>query len=389
MAKIAYITSGKFGIHSFTHNEITELVKDHEIFLCLTQLNSGPFMPKSEWKTFIASKKKVTFSLLKLLLTKPFLFIKLLIFASKNNIVLFLFISIYFYLQLKSEKINSIHCQMGDHKLFIGYFLKLIMDLPLTVTIHAHELYQHDVYDAPDKFKNLYKACDKVITISDFNKNILEKEFGITKEKIEVMRLFPEMKRINKLLNKKKILIVANWIEKKGYRTLVSAIKKLKRKDYLLLVVGGTNLSENSVDLEDLVRNENLDDKIVLLGRLGGPQLDIVFSTSDIFCLPSITEYYNDGKPAEREGIPVALMEAMAWGKPVISTIHAGIPELVEELLIKENDVDELINALNYLLDHPEKWDEMGKRNQEIIKEKYHSGNIKRLNKIFNDFSGN
>ena len=380
MSSIAYITSGKFGIHSFTHNEICELVKDHEIFLCLTQLNLGPYMPENDWTIFVASKKKLFIPLQKNMIAYPLLFIKLFKFAKKHNVIPFLLISFYFFEHLKHKKIDTIHCQMGDHKLFIGYFLKQLMNLPLTVTVHAHELNQRD---APEKFIDLYNACDKVITISDFNKNILVNDFGISKEKIEVMRLFPEMNRIDKLINKKKILIVANWLEKKGYRVLIDAVKRLNREDFVLLVVGGTYFSENSVDLESLVKDKSLEDIIILLGRFGGPQLDVVFSACDVFCLPSITEYYKDGKPAEREGIPVSLMEAMAWGKPVISTIHAGIPELVEQVLIKENDVNELINAINYLLDHPEKWKEMGKRNQEIIKEKYHSGNVAQLSNIF------
>ena len=82
-----------------------------------------------------------------------------------------------------------------------------------------------------------------------------------------------------------------------------------------------------------------------------------------LFCLPSYTEYYEDGNPAEREGIPVVLMEAMAWGKPVIATRHAGNPELVEDILIEERNVEELRNAIKYLLENPEKWSAMGKKN--------------------------
>jgi colanic acid/amylovoran biosynthesis glycosyltransferase len=209
----------------------------------------------------------------------------------------------------------------------------------------------------------------------------------VNEDKIEVMRLFPETNQIDKFRTKKKILIVANWAEKKGYKVLFDAISKLDRSDFILWVVGGSYYSDNSIDLNELIKESNLENKISLLGRHGGEILDIIFSSCDIFCLPSLTEYYDDGNPAEREGIPVSLMEAMAWGKPVISTFHAGIPELVEEILVKENDVDELKDAIEYLLDHPEKWTEMGKRNQEIIKEKYNPENVKILSDIFKKIS--
>ena len=77
MAKIAYITSGKVGIHSFTHNEINELLKDHNIVLCLTQLNKGPYMPEKEWETIVASKKKIILPLFKNIFYSTLSFIKL------------------------------------------------------------------------------------------------------------------------------------------------------------------------------------------------------------------------------------------------------------------------------------------------------------------------
>lgn len=387
MANIAYITSGKVGIHSFTHNEISELTKVHHIILCLTQLNNGPYMPECDWETIVASKSKLIIPLLKTIFSTPVLLVRLFKIAKLNGALPYLFIAFYFKEYLKRKNITSLHCQMGDYKLFIGYFLKELMQLPLTATVHAHELYQRDVYDMPQKFQALYKNCDKIITISEFNKNILIQDFGLNQERIEVMRLFPEMNRIKRISGKTKILIVANWAEKKGYRIILDAVEKLERDDFVFLVVGGTYFSVNSVNLTELVISRNLEEKIILLGRFGGPQLDVVFAASDIFCLPSITEYYSDEKPAEREGIPVALMEAMAWGKPVISTKHAGIPELVEDILIEENNVEELVSAINHLLDHPDTWKALGDRNQKIVAERYTSKNVQQLSTIFSNLT--
>jgi colanic acid/amylovoran biosynthesis glycosyltransferase len=388
MFRVAYITSGKIGIHRFTFNELVELEKRKTNFtLCLTQLNSGPWMPKDKWDTIIASKKRTFWSILKIFFKNDIKFLRNLFNSIRMGVFPYFIVALYFYDNLKKKKISSIHCQMGDKKLYIGYFLKQFLGLPLTVNIHAHELYQREVYDRPNIMNWLFCQCDKIITISNFNKHILKKRLKVNEDKIEVMRLFPETNQIDKFRTKKKILIVANWAEKKGYKVLFDAISKLDRSDFILWVVGGSYYSDNSIDLNELIKESNLENKISLLGRHGGEILDIIFSSCDIFCLPSLTEYYDDGNPAEREGIPVSLMEAMAWGKPVISTFHAGIPELVEEILVKENDVDELKDAIEYLLDHPEKWTEMGKRNQEIIKEKYNPENVKILSDIFKKIS--
>ena len=77
-------------------------------------------------------------------------------------------------------------------------------------------------------------------------------------------------------------------------------------------------------------------------------------------------------------------MEAMAWGKPVISTRHAGIPELVGNILIEENNTDELMKAIEYLADNKHLWREMGDDNTKIISKSYSSANVNILSDIFN-----
>ena len=387
MSNIAYITSGKIGIHSFTHNELSVLDRNHKFILCLTQLNNGPYMPKNTWEVIVSSMLSILLSTFRLIFAKPFKLIRLFRMALEDNHVRELLIAIDFYTLLKNKIITNIHCQMGDHKLFIGYYLHFLKNCPLSVTIHAHELYMRELYDTPEKIVKLYDACAKIITISDYNKEILIKDYKVDPSKIEVMRLFPKMDRINKIENKIRILIVANWVEKKGYRVLLEALRKLQYPEILLMIVGGLNKNTNYVDIEKLVPEMGLSDRVMILGRIGGELLDVVFSACDIFCLPSYTDYYEDGKPATREGIPVSLMEAMAFGKPVISTRHAGIPELVEEVLIEENNVDELVEAITYLLRNRDKWFEMGERNRTIIMEKYSSNNVEILSSIFDKLS--
>ena len=66
---------------------------------------------------------------------------------------------------------------------------------------------------------------------------------------------------------------------------------------------------------------------------------------ADVFVHPSITDLKGN-----KEGIPGAIVEAMSIGLPVISTYHAGIPEIIKHLqtgyLINENDIDALANAI-------------------------------------------
>ena len=68
-------------------------------------------------------------------------------------------------------------------------------------------------------------------------------------------------------------------------------------------------------------------------------------------------------------------------GMPVISTLHGGIPELVEDgksgFLVPERDANAIAQKLNYLIAHPEVWAEMGKAGRSRVEEKY---DINKLN---------
>jgi colanic acid/amylovoran biosynthesis glycosyltransferase len=380
MKKIAYIASGKIGIHRFTFNELKALEENGIHFiLCLTQLKPGPWMPDGRWPVQTASFRRALLELSSLAFTRPHLTCRLVKEARRHGVMPYLFAALGFHRTLKTHSISSVHCQMGDSKLFIGYFLKQLMNVPLSVTVHAHELYQEKVYKDPASVQFVFSNCDQVFTISEFNAAILKKRFHVKPGKLKIMRLFPEIDPRGQILNKAKILIVANWAEKKGYSVLLQAVRDLQRTDFILWIVGGPYFSENSIDVEKLIQKYHIGDKVVLFGRQGGAILDILFSACDIFCLPSHTEYFPDGKPAEREGIPVALMEAMAWGKPVISTRHAGIPELVRDVLVRENNVDQLKKAIETMLNHPEKWKEMGRRNKKWIAQKYSKQNVRIL----------
>lgn len=383
MKKIAYITSGKIGIHRFTYNELVELENNGiDFILCLTQLKPGPWMPLRHWEVATASRKKALIEFIRLFCLQPLIIIDLLIEARKDNVLSYFLIALSLHRTLRKQSVASLHCQMGDRKLYIGYFLKKLLKIPLSVTVHAHELYQRSVYDRNTEIRKLFSSCDTVFTISNFNGEILKNQFGISPEKLKIMRLFPEIDTENKVMNKIRILTVANWAEKKGYKVLFEAIQNIKRDDFVVWVVGGSYFSDNSIDLEKLIHEYEIQNKVALLGRQGGVALDIIFSACDIFCLPSYTEYYEDGKPAEREGIPVALMEAMAWGKPVISTKHAGIPELVEDILVEEKNSDELKEAIEYMLKNPEIREHQGEKNKQIILKNYSKQNVQTLSDV-------
>jgi colanic acid/amylovoran biosynthesis glycosyltransferase len=309
-------------------------------------------------------------------LLKPIAYLKLLYEGIKTSSLIDFLIGTDFAHQMKKRGIDRIYSSFGDHKLFIGYYCKKLLNLPLLVTIHAHELYNNPNLEM---FQKSLNACDKIITISDWNKDMLVNKFKISEKKILVNRLFVDTEKF-KPDKSIKILIVAAFEKRKGHDILFKAIEKLNRDDIKILVVGG---GERIPDAdrsypEALAKELQIDDKVVFFGKISEEVLKTLYNLCDIFVLPSKTS-----DRGQKEGIPVALMEAMSYGKPVISTRHAGIPELVEEILVEENNVEELAKAIELLADNPDLRKRLGERNRKIIEGRYSKKNVMKLKGVF------
>jgi glycosyltransferase involved in cell wall biosynthesis len=126
-----------------------------------------------------------------------------------------------------------------------------------------------------------------------------------------------------------------------------------------------------------------LESKVAFFGALSGTALRALYRECDVFCLPSRTDSFGD-----KEGFPNVIAEAMAFGKPVVSTLHAGIPEIVNEVLVPENDVEQLALALKKVCDSVEYRKELGKNNRSIVEENFSPSNSDRVEGILLKYSG-
>jgi glycosyltransferase involved in cell wall biosynthesis len=115
----------------------------------------------------------------------------------------------------------------------------------------------------------------------------------------------------------------------------------------------------------DTVDRLGLRDNVRLHGALPNERTQQLFGQSDIFLQHSIV----DPDSGDEEGLPVAILEAMGWALPVISTLHAGIPEAVVHercgLLVPEGDVDAMARAIVELARSPRTRSAMGREGWE------------------------
>jgi glycosyltransferase involved in cell wall biosynthesis len=142
----------------------------------------------------------------------------------------------------------------------------------------------------------------------------------------------------------------ANLVPKKGHRFLIEAYALLRERgvrNFKCLIIGDGPLE---TELRRQVRELGLEEVVKFMGRLPHSDLLRMYERGEVdaVVLPSIVT--EDG---EKEGIPVALMEAMAYGIPVISTQTGGIPELLEGgagVLVPQGSSQALADAMTELI---------------------------------------
>ena len=177
-------------------------------------------------------------------------------------------------------------------------------------------------------YPNLFRQTELLLPISHLWENKLI-AMGCPPEKIHVTRMGIEPEKFNMKIREGlhqplRILTVARLTEKKGLGVAVEACKYLKEKgaDFQYTIIGNGDMED---EMRNTIRNANLEDCVKMVGFKPQEEIKRYLDEADIFLLPSLTAADGD-----MEGIPVALMEAMAVGLPVVSSDHSGIPELIE-----------------------------------------------------------
>jgi colanic acid/amylovoran biosynthesis glycosyltransferase len=176
-------------------------------------------------------------------------------------------------------------------------------------------------------------------------------------------------------------------VEQKGYEYGIKAVAMLnewiqENIDYMIIGAG-----DGAGDLGDALKRLVIDLKIDDIVKFAGAQpQDVVqhyLANSHIFLLPSVT-----ARNGFQEGIPVALMEAMATGLPVISTRHSGIPELIEDgvsgFLVGEKEIEPLAQAMFRVIRDPRLFQLFGKEGRAKIENEFDVAVLnERLQKMF------
>ncbi|HEX7186407.1 MAG TPA: glycosyltransferase, partial [Thermoanaerobaculia bacterium] len=267
--------------------------------------------------------------------------------------------------RLEAEGAAHLHAHFATHPATMALIVSSLTGIPWSMTVHAH-----DIFVRQAMLRDKLAAARFVRAISRFNREYLERRFpGEVADKVRVIHVGIDPEVYRRLpapaADPPKILCVASLRPYKGVPVLLEACRRLLDNGvtFRCEIVGEGPMRP---ELERRIAGLGLAGTVSLLGALPQHEVTCRLGASAVFVLPSIVA--PDG---QMEGIPVALMEAMAAGRPVVTSALSGIPELVEDgmsgVLVQPGDAPGIAAALKRLLEDPGLRLRMGERGREKV----------------------
>lgn len=297
--------------------------------------------------------------------------------------------SIYIYLKrLMKNDFDIAHVHMS----YNGSFYRKLLIIKLSnlfkkkVILHLHGSEFEVFYNKSNNLirkliKNLFESCNCVIVLGDKWKQVIKKI--APKANIEVFNNAVKVPDYTVKWNKEKIniLFLGVLIKRKGIYDLIEAIRILNSRNIvkeknLNFIIGGTGKEENAI--KELIKEHKLEHCVQMVGWVDGEKKENLLKKSQLFVLPS----YN-------EGLPMAILEAMSYGIPIISTDVGSISEVVKDnetgFLIKPGEAESLAKAIIKVINLEEVWKVQSMTCKELIYAKFNEEEyFNEIKKLYN-----
>ncbi len=295
----------------------------------------------------------------------------------------FMCLSAIFHLLLlhRKHRFDVIHAHWLLPNGFIGAIVSKLCKIPVVITLHGSDIFV-------SKLNPIFKAIAKwtlkhTAMVTSVTPAFLPElaALGVPEERRCLIpngvdpEVFPPPtpKQLAELQNKLSILdeqrvvfALGRIVLKKGFDILIQALPSVREKCPQTTVIIGGDGSDLS-RLKALAKEKGVSDIIRFPGNINRLEIPIYFYLCDLFVLPAVID-----PKGNMDGCPIVILEAMACGKPVVSSAISGIPIVVQNdktgLLVEEKNPDALAAAIVSLLKNPEKREQFGRAAQQRIR---------------------
>lgn len=276
----------------------------------------------------------------------------------KYLLIPFLFFAEFWALLMLARRLKPdvIYAHWFTPQAIIARWVGVFTRTPFVFTTHAADV---DVWNkipviGPRIVRSNALSARAITAVSTRSMNKLERFFSqeqwaILREKAAIIPMGVSLPDAlysgNGLAKKQKaILFVGRLAEKKGVQYLLPAFAQAQPQlaDYRLIIAGDgpwlQRLQKQAAELE-------LNDSVSFPGFVSGNDKSSLINSADIYAVPSIITSSGDA-----EGLPVSLMEGLAYGKICIASNESGADDILTDgsdgILVPQKDVDALANAL-------------------------------------------
>lgn len=252
---------------------------------------------------------------------------------------------------LRAKRIDVVLCEYGMTAMELLPAARRA-GVPVVAHFHGLDAGQADAIARYGSYAALWQHAAGIVAVSDAQRDKLL-ALGAPMEKLHVNPYGVDVRPAvsDPASAPPMLLAVGRFTAKKAPLLLLAAFKRVAeaRREPRLMIIGDGDLWAAA---HDFVRAEGLSDRVELPGRLAHAEVLEHMTKARAFVQHSVTAPNGDS-----EGMPVAILEAMMAGLPVVSTRHMGIAESVEEgttgLLCAEHDVDAMARNMIAMIDDP------------------------------------
>jgi glycosyltransferase involved in cell wall biosynthesis len=286
-----------------------------------------------------------------------------------------------FYLLIKD--INIVHVHGGDIISFKRkfYYVKIAKFLRCKVIYHHHgadfmSQHKHLSKKWRNRVNRTFEQVDLLICLSDSWRDRIQRiapgaNIKVISNCINLPRSF--RKKVNRHVQLTFLGLIG---DRKGIFDLIQVVKRLIDDGHQIRLTIGGNGEAGRLLRE--IKELEIADAVKYCGWINNKERDLILQETDIFVLPSYAE-----------GMPMSILEAMAYSVPVVSTFVGGIPELVLDgesgFLLRPGDLDGMYQKIAYLVKYENLRKEMGWRGRELIRTNHNIEEImQKLNIIYN-----